>query len=45
MPYCYIVDCYQDIIYSLFEKIDKTKINDDNYITTFINYNLFFFYC
>ena len=40
MPYCYIVDCYQDIIYSLFEKIDKTKINDDNYITTFINYNL-----
>jgi hypothetical protein len=38
--YTYIDDCHQDIIYSLNEKIDRTKINDDDYITTFINNNL-----
>ena len=38
--YTYMDDCHQDIIYSLYEKIDKTKINDDNYITTFINNSL-----
>jgi len=38
--YTYFDDCHQDIIYSLNEKIDRTKINDDNYITTFINDNL-----
>jgi hypothetical protein len=38
--YTYIDDCHEDIIYSLNEKIDRTKINDDNYITTFINDNL-----
>jgi len=34
--YTYIDDCHEDIIYSLNEKIDRTKINDDDYITTFI---------
>lgn len=38
--YTYIDDCHQDIIYSLNEKIDRTKINDDDYVTTFINNNL-----
>ena len=38
--YTYLDDCHQDIIYSLNEKIDRTKINDDDYITTFINNNL-----
>ena len=38
--YNYTHDCHQDIIYSLYEKIDKTKINDDDYITTFINNSL-----
>lgn len=38
--YTYIDDCHQDIIYSLYENIDKTKINDDDYITTFINDSL-----
>jgi hypothetical protein len=38
--YTYVDDCHQDIIYSLNEKIDRTKINDDDYITTFINDNL-----
>jgi hypothetical protein len=38
--YKYVDDCHQDIIYSLNEKIDRTKINDDDYITTFINNNL-----
>ncbi len=38
--YTYFDDCHQDIIYSLNEKIDRTKINDDDYITTFINDNL-----
>ena len=27
--YNYTHDCHQDIIYSLYEKIDRTKINDD----------------
>jgi hypothetical protein len=36
--YTYTNDCYDDIIFSLNEKIDRTKINDD--ITTFINDNL-----
>ena len=34
--YTYTDDCHQDIIYSFNEKIDRTKINDDDYITTFI---------
>lgn len=38
--YNYIDDCHQDIIYSLNEKIDKTKINDDDYIVRFINDSL-----
>ena len=38
--YNYTQDCHQDIIYSLNEKIDRTKINDDDYITTFINDSL-----
>jgi hypothetical protein len=38
--YTHFDDCHQDIIYSLNEKIDRTKINDDDYITTFINDNL-----
>ena len=38
--YTYTNDCYDDIIFSLNEKIDRTKINDDDYITTFINDNL-----
>jgi len=38
--YTYTNHCHQDIIYSLNEKIDRTKINDDDYITTFINDNL-----
>jgi hypothetical protein len=38
--YIHIHDCQEDIIYSLNEKIDRTKINDDNYITKFINDNL-----
>ena len=38
--YTYTNDCYDDIIFSLNEKIDRTKINDDNYITKFINDNL-----
>jgi hypothetical protein len=38
--YNYTNDCYDDIIYSLNEKIDRTKINDDDYITKFINDNL-----
>ena len=38
--YSYTHDCHQDIIYSLNEKIDRTKINDDDYITTFINNSL-----
>ena len=38
--YNYTHDCHQDIIYSLYEKIDRTKINDDDYITTFINNSL-----
>ena len=38
--YTYTNDCYDDIIYSLNEKIDRTKINDDDYITKFINDNL-----
>jgi hypothetical protein len=32
--------CTDDIIDSLNEKIDRTKINDDDYITKFINDNL-----
>jgi len=38
--YTYIDDCHQDIIYSLNEKIDRIKINDDDYITTLINENI-----
>ena len=38
--YTYTNHCYDDIIYSLNEKIDRTKINDDDYITKFINDNL-----
>ena len=38
--YNYTQDCHQDIIYSLNEKIDRTKINDDDYITTFIKLSL-----
>lgn len=38
--YNYPHDCHLDIIYSLNEKIDRTKINDDDYITTFINNSL-----
>lgn len=38
--YTHTHDCQDDIIYSLNEKIDRTKINDDDYITTFINDNL-----
>jgi len=38
--YTYTNDCYDDIIFSFNEKIDRTKINDDNYITKFINDNL-----
>jgi hypothetical protein len=38
--YSNIEDCHQDIIYSLNNKIDKTNINDDDYITTFINDSL-----
>jgi hypothetical protein len=37
--YTHFDDCHQDIIYSFNEKIDRTKINDDDYITTFINEN------
>jgi hypothetical protein len=42
MPYyTYFDDCHQDIIDSINEKIDRTKIiDDDDYITTFINDNL-----
>ena len=42
MPYyTYFDDCHQDIIDSINEKIDRTKIIDNNdYITTFINDNL-----
>jgi len=38
--YTHTHDCQDDIIYSLNEKIDRTKINDDDYITKFINDNL-----
>jgi TRAP-type uncharacterized transport system substrate-binding protein len=38
--YTHFDDCHQDIIDSLNEKIDRTKINNKNYITTFINDNL-----
>lgn len=38
--YTYIDDCHQDIIFSIYEKIDKTKINEDDYIITFINNSL-----
>jgi hypothetical protein len=38
MPYyTYFDDCHQDIIDSINEKIDRTKIiDDDDYITTFL---------
>lgn len=38
--YTNIDDCHQDIIFSLNGKIDRTKIYDDNYISSFIDDNL-----
>ena len=34
--YTNINDCQMDIIFSLNNKIDRTKIHDDDYITSFI---------